>query len=100
MNEICIHIPSVTRERSIELEVKINGEKRLVNYRVLTCDWTRGGTDAAHRYEHLRAFIRDHQPDWELVQIGIPTRDNLVPVMFRQFYRGALLPDGAATQSA
>lgn len=87
MDHVCISIPSVSRERTVELAVTIDGQKRLVNYRVVTCDWTKGGTDTEHRMDTLRAFIRDFETQWELVQIGTPTPENLVPVMFRQHYR-------------
>ena len=83
MNEICIHVPSLKAQQSVEVEVTFNGKKRLMNYRVETFDWTLGGTDPAGRIERLRSMIADYDADWELVQIGVPDND-LVPVMFRQ----------------
>ena len=87
MNHICINIPTVGPERAVELEVTIDGQKRLMHYRVVTCDWTKDGADTKHRMDTLRAFIRSFEPAWELVQIGTPTRENRVPVMFRQYYQ-------------
>ncbi len=83
MNEICIHVPSLREDQTVEVEVTVNGRKRLTNYRVESFDWTLGGTDPGRRIERLRALIEAYDSSWELVQIGIPD-GLLVPVMFRQ----------------
>jgi hypothetical protein len=83
MNAICIHVPTLRDEQTVEVEVTVNGEKRLMNYRVESFDWTLGGRDQPGRIDRLRALIDAYDPEWELVQIGIPDGD-LVPVMFRQ----------------
>ena len=83
MNEICIHVPSLHKEQTVEVEVTVNGRKRLMNYRVESFDWTLGGQDLGGRIERLRTMIDAYDSSWELVQIGIPD-GYLVPVMFRQ----------------
>jgi len=83
MNEICIHVPSLQEDQTVEVEVTVNGRKRLMNYRVKSFDWTRGGTDPERRIERLRSMINSYDPGWELVQIGVPD-GHMVPVMFRQ----------------
>jgi len=83
MNEICIHVPSLSEDQTVEVEVTVNGEKRLMNYRVKSFDWTLGGTDPERRIERLRTMINSYDSGWELVQIG-PPDGHLVPVMFRQ----------------
>lgn len=83
MNEICIHVPTLRDKQTVEVEVTINGERRLMNYRVESFDWTLGGRDVRGRIDRLRSLIDAYDPGWELVQIGIPDGD-LVPVMFRQ----------------
>jgi len=83
MNEICIHVPTLRDEQTVEVEVTVNGERRLMNYRVESFDWTLGGQDVRGRIDRLRSLIDAYDPAWELVQIGIPDGD-LVPVMFRQ----------------
>lgn len=83
MNEICIHVPTLRDEQTVEVEVTVNGERRLMNYRVESFDWTLGGRDVRGRIDRLRSLINAYDPEWELVQIGIPDGD-LVPVMFRQ----------------
>ena len=66
----------------MEVEVTVNGKKRLMNYRVKSFDWTLGGTDPGHRIERLRSLINSYDEGWELVQIGVPD-GHMVPVMFR-----------------
>ncbi|NNF04423.1 MAG: hypothetical protein HKN17_08150 [Rhodothermales bacterium] len=83
MNEICIHVPTLRDEQTVEVEVTVNGVRRLMNYRVESFDWTLGGQDVRGRIDRLRSLIDTYDPDWELVQIGVPDGD-LVPVMFRQ----------------
>lgn len=85
MREICIQVPDMGSENTVEVAVTVNGEKRLTNYRVEAFDWQRAGTSDStfNRIERLRAMIDGYDPGWELVQIGIPDR-GLVPVMFRQ----------------
>lgn len=83
MNEICIHVPSLSEDQTVEVEVTVDGKKRLMNYRVKSFDWTLGGTDPERRIERLRTMINSYDPQWELVQIG-PPDGHMVPVMFRQ----------------
>jgi hypothetical protein len=86
MNEICIHVPSLRENQTVDVEVTINGEKQFMNYRVESFDWTRGGRDIGDRIAFLRAMINGYDEGWELVQIGIPDGD-MVPVMFRRRHR-------------
>lgn len=86
MNEICIHVPSLRENQTVDVEVTINGERQLMNYRVESFDWTRGGRDIGDRIAFLRAMINGYDEGWELVQIGIPDGD-MVPVMFRRRHK-------------
>ena len=83
MANICVPIPPLERARHIELEVKVDGTRRVMNYRVESFDWTAGGTDYAGRIDRLRSMIGTYDPRWEFVQIGNPT-DHFIPVMFRE----------------
>jgi hypothetical protein len=67
---------------TLELEVTVGGETRLMQYRIETLQW---GADASpdERVEQLRTFIRDYDPDWSLVQVGSPG-EGTVPITFRQ----------------
>ncbi len=83
MNEICIHVPSLRENQTVDVEVTVNGKKQIMSYRVESFDWTIGGRELTGRIERLRSLIEGYDEGWELVQIGVPDGD-LVPVMFRK----------------
>ena len=83
MREVVIQIPTVDAEQNIEIDVKINGRKRTMKYRVEIVDWETDETIKEDRVSLLKRVIREHAPDWELIQVGAPTRDN-IPIMFRK----------------
>ena len=39
MREVVIQIPTLETEHNIDIEVKINGKKRILNYRVEIVEW-------------------------------------------------------------
>jgi hypothetical protein len=53
-----------------------------MQYRIETLQW---GPDATpdERVDQLRAFIREYDSEWSLVQIGSPG-EGVVPITFRQ----------------
>ncbi len=83
MREIVLQIPTYESEQNIEIDVKINGKKRTMKYRVEIVDWEEDDTTTEGRIEVLKRVIREHDKDWELIQIGAPFQDN-IPVMFRK----------------
>lgn len=83
MKSICIQVPSLQDNHTVDVEVTVDGKKRLMNYRVESFDWTDGGPDTSHKIQRLRDLIQRYDPGWELVQIGVPD-GNLVPVMFKR----------------
>ena len=87
MATICVPIPPLEQTRNVELEVTIDGRRRVINYRVESFDWTAGGTDVSGRVERLRTMIYGYDRNWELVQIGSPTA-RYIPVMFRRRVAG------------
>ena len=82
MSQICIQIPPLHQARTVELEVKVDGESRLLNYRVETFEWDEWA-DTATRITRLREAIAHYDTHWELVQIG-PPDGSLIPIMFRE----------------
>lgn len=82
MDQICIPIPRTGAEEAVELEVTIGGTKHWMQYRVEHMDWAPDAS-ADERIDQLRAFIRNYDPAWELVQIGAAGLGR-VPVTFRQ----------------
>ncbi len=85
MSQICINVPSLQIQQTIDVAETVNGQKRVMNYRVESFAWP-VDLSAERRIERLRAFIGGYDAGWELVQIG-PAAGGLIPVMFRQ--RGA-----------
>ncbi|MEE8377866.1 MAG: hypothetical protein V3R45_05805 [Candidatus Aminicenantaceae bacterium] len=58
MREVILQIPTLEAEQNIDIDVRINGKKRTMHYRVEIIDW-------------------------ELIQIGAPIRNN-IPITFRK----------------
>jgi len=83
MREVILQIPTLDTEQNIEIEVKINGKKRTLRYRVEIIGLADEATVVEDRVSLLRRVIREHDKDWELIQIGAPVRDR-IPVMFRE----------------
>ena len=83
MREIVLSIPNVEAEQNIEIEVSINGKKRKLNYRVELVAWEGDSKNSDDRIRTLRHVIKEHEKDWDLVQIGVPEKDS-IPIMFRK----------------
>ncbi len=83
MREVVVQIPTLDSEQNIEIEVKINGRKRMLRYRVEIVGSSDDSTLIEDRVSLLRRVIREHDKDWELIQIGAPVR-NKIPIMFRE----------------
>ncbi len=83
MGAIAIQIPQITGEQDIEIEVKINGEKKSYNYRVEVFHWADCDKPSDDRVDCIRQILAKYDKDWELYQIGMPT-DDVVPITFRR----------------
>jgi hypothetical protein len=83
MKEIVLQIPTLDTEQNIEIDVKINGKKRILKYRVEIVGLETDETIVEDRIALLRRVIKEHDKDWELIQIGAPLHDR-IPIMFRQ----------------
>lgn len=83
MREVVIQIPDFNAEQNIEIEVKINGKKKVLEYRVEILEWEHQEPSPQERISILKRYISDHNDNWELMQIGSPTRAN-IPIMFRR----------------
>lgn len=81
MREIVIVIPDIDVEQNVEIDVRINGRKKTLKYRVELLSWE--GNDAGNRVTVLKHKIEDYDKNWELVEIGAPG-ENEIPIMFRQ----------------
>ncbi len=81
MREIVILIPDIDKEQNVEIDVRINGKKKTLQYRVELLSWE--GSAEKDRVQVLRHKINEYDKDWELVEIGAPTASE-IPLMFRR----------------
>ena len=82
MSSICIPIPDLQKHKTVELEVTIDGVRRIMNYRVESFPWPEvlGPED---RIDLLKSYLEHYADGWDLVQIGPPDGE-VVPITFRQ----------------
>lgn len=83
MREVELLIPTFGGEQNIEIDVRINGKKRTMKYRVEIIEWEGEDASTVDKVTVLKRVIKEHDKEWTLVQIGIPTDKN-IPVMFRR----------------
>lgn len=83
MREVVLAIPELEKEQNIEIEVKINGKKKTLSYRVEIVSFEEDKNITNDRVTHLKEVIREYDKNWKLVQVGAPTGDK-IPVMFRK----------------
>lgn len=83
MREVVILIPSVDVEQNIEIDVRINGRKKTIQYRVELLSWEGDDSRSIDRVNILKHKIKEYDKNWELVEIGAPTDEN-IPLMFRK----------------
>lgn len=81
MREIVILIPEIDVEQNVEIDVRINGRKKTLKYRVELINWE--GNNQEDRVTILKHKIEDYDKDWELVEIGAPSNTE-IPIMFRK----------------
>ncbi len=82
MASINIQLPVMNAEHSIEIEVRVNGEKKKYHYRVEVFKWE-GCEESMSHAECLKNLIGQYNEEWRVVQIGGPTNHS-IPVMFKQ----------------
>lgn len=83
MREVVLQIPTLEAEQNIDIDVKINGKKRTLHYRVEIIDWEDYNGQTADKVEVIKKVIKDYDRDWQLIEIGMPTDKN-IPIMFRK----------------
>jgi hypothetical protein len=83
MREVVLQIPNVDAEQNIEIDVRINGRKKTLKYRVEIVAWETRNPSTEEKVSVLRRVIREHDPDWQLVTIGAP-RETDIPIMFKK----------------
>lgn len=83
MREVVLQIPTLEAEQNIDIDVKINGKKRTLHYRVEIIDCEDCSGKTANKVEVIKKVIKEHDRDWQLIEIGMPTDKN-IPIMFRK----------------
>ncbi|MBN2345546.1 MAG: hypothetical protein JXO51_04085 [Candidatus Aminicenantes bacterium] len=83
MKEITLQIPVLEAEQNVEIDVRINGRRQVLKYRVEIVEFEADAAEKKDSVDVLRRVIREHDPDWQLVQIGVPM-NHKIPVTFRQ----------------
>ena len=83
MREVVVQIPTLETEQNIEIDVQINGKKRRMKYRVEIVEWDTEDGEIVDKVSTIRRVVKEHEKDWELIQIGTPTEAN-IPIMFRK----------------
>ena len=81
MREIVILVPEIDVDQNVEIDVRINGRKKTLKYRVELLRWE--GDQSEDRVTTLRHKIADYDKDWELVEIGAPSKTE-IPIVFRK----------------
>ena len=84
MREIVILIPNIEVEQNVEIEVRINGRKKTIQYKVELLSFEEKGAPAIDKITVLKHKIAEYEKDWELVEIGAPDIHNKIPIMFRK----------------
>jgi len=82
MASINIQLPAMDADSSIEIEVRVNGERKKYHYRVEIFKWE-GCEQSISHAECLKSLIKQYDDDWRVIQIGGPTNQS-IPVMFKQ----------------
>lgn len=83
MREIVILIPDTEPEQNVEIEVRINGRTRTIQYRVELVTWEGSERTNEEKFTVLKHRIDSYDKDWELVEIGIPEPEK-IPLVFRR----------------
>lgn len=85
MPSISIQLPALEADQQIEVEVKINGEKKSYHYRVEIFAWEQCHDPAEERAKCLQRMIGTYDKNWQLLQIGSPSEKS-IPIMFKQVH--------------
>ncbi len=83
MREVVILIPDIDAEQNVEIDVRINGRKKTMQYRVELIDWEGNGVPPKDKVTVLRHKIAEYDKDWELIEVGAPNENN-IPLTFRR----------------
>jgi hypothetical protein len=81
MAHIAIPLPEGRGKQDVEIEVKINGQKQQLHYRVELFYWDECEMPTIDRAECIRHMLKGYDQDWSLYYIGSPNEE-FVPITF------------------
>lgn len=94
MTDICIPLPRLALTQSASVEVRVEGEQRHFNFRLVSFPWTQehihlddepGRPRRQARFQNFKSMIENYDKSWELVQIYQPKPSaETIQVLFRQ----------------
>ncbi len=87
MAEIVINIPEMKAGDRIEVEARVNGQRRTYHYRVEIFAWDSCAGKYVDRAHCLEDMIAHYEPGWRLQQIGSAT-EKTVQVLFKEVEGG------------
>ncbi|MBT3755423.1 MAG: hypothetical protein HOK80_01450 [Candidatus Cloacimonetes bacterium] len=83
MREVVLSIPTLEAEQNLEIDVRINGKKRTLKYRVEIVHWQGSEPSSEEKVTVIRHAIDDYDKNWELIQIGSPDEEK-ISLMFKK----------------
>ncbi len=83
MKEITLQIPILDAKQNVDIDICINGNKKIMKYRVEIVEFDSDPKERADTVAVLKQVIREHDPDWSVVQISAPI-NHQIPITFRQ----------------
>lgn len=83
MREIVILIPDIEARQNVEIDVRINGKKQTLKYRVELLEWEGCGDHESDRVTILKQKLQEYDKDWQLMEIGAPSK-NQIPLVFKK----------------
>lgn len=83
MREVVILIPDIDKDQNVEIDVRIDGRSRSLQYRVELLEWEGNIVSGEEKVQVLKHKIESYDKDWELVEIGPPTEKNIT-LMFKR----------------
>ncbi|MBN2093097.1 hypothetical protein JW964_25970 [candidate division KSB1 bacterium] len=82
MPNISIQLPALEADHTIEILVKVNGQKTVHNYKVEIHSWSEC-QEIENKAECLKQIIQTHDKNWRLIQIGDATNKDIA-LMFKE----------------
>lgn len=88
MATVSIELPPVEADKTVEVEVRVNGRRSFMSYRLEVFNWGEWRRPRERRADCLKRIISSYDRGWQLMQIGTPT-EQIIPIMFRRIGESA-----------